>query len=91
MNGKKFNKSATTSQGSSSQSSTSYNMAKGDKGKGKQHAVRFIHHDHGSMDIVDDPNEYGEAFNTFVTSQVPAAPHKINEIRSLEPSSLPGS
>ena len=38
-------------------------MTKNDKGKGKQHAVRFIHHDHGSMDIVDAPNEYGEAFD----------------------------
>ena len=81
MNAKKFNKSASTSHGSSPQPSTSYNMAKGDKGKSKQHAVRFIHHDHGSMDIVDAPNEYGEAFDTFVTSQVSAVPHQINEIK----------
>ena len=81
MNAKKFNKSASTSQGSSPQPSTSYNMAKNDKGKGKQHAVRFIHHDHGSMDIVDAPNEYGEAFDTFVASQVSNVPHQINEIK----------
>ena len=81
MNAKKFNKSASTSQGSSPQPSTSYNMTKNDKGKGKQHAVRFIHHDHGSMDIVDAPNEYGEAFDTFVASQVSNVPHQINEIK----------
>ena len=81
MNAKKFNKSASSSQGPSPQPSTSYNMAKGDKGKGNQHAVRFIHHDHGSMDIVDAPDGYGEVFNAFVTCQVSAAPHLINEIK----------
>eukprot|EP00435_Cladocopium_sp_Y103_P069213 s209_g32.t3 len=80
-NCKKFNKPATTSQGSSPSPSTSYNMPKNDKGKGKQHAVRFIHHDHGTMDITEAPEEYGTAFNTLVVSQVLAVPYQINEIK----------
>ena len=62
-------------------SSSSYGNPKNDKGKGKQHAVRFIHHDHGSMDIVQAPDEYGAAFEAFVISQVPAAPFQVNEIK----------
>ena len=36
---------------------------------------------HGTIDVSENPETYGSAFNTLVVSQVPAVPHHINDIK----------